>query len=166
MASHHLNQCWLIDNWSMRNKIMIFFYFNQNTIIFIHKDTFANIICIMAGALFRLDALTHWGWVMHMSLSKSNTIDSYSGLSPGRCQSIIWTNVGILLVWPLGTNFSEMLLEIQTFPFMKMHLKMLSVKWRQFYLGLNVLTDLPYLPAFSSSACSSREDVTFPTCRR
>ena len=30
-----------------------------------------------------------------------------NGLSPGRCQAIIWTNAGILLIGPLGTDFSE-----------------------------------------------------------
>ena len=35
--------------------------------------------------------------------------------SPKRHQAIIWTNAGILLIGPLGTNFSEILIEIQTF---------------------------------------------------
>ena len=34
------------------------------------------------------------------------------GLSPDRCQAIIWTNAGLLLIGPLGTNFSEILIEI------------------------------------------------------
>ena len=38
-----------------------------------------------------------------------------------------------------GTNFSEIVGEIQTFSFKKMHLKMSFAKWRQFCLGLNVL---------------------------
>ena len=38
------------------------------------------------------------------------TIGSDNGLSPGRRQAIIWTNVGILLIEPLGTNFSEILI--------------------------------------------------------
>ena len=29
---------------------------------------------------------------------------SDNGLSPGRCQAIIWTNAGIFLIQPLGTN--------------------------------------------------------------
>ena len=39
-------------------------------------------------------------------------IGSDNGLSPGRRQAIIWTNAGILLIGPLGTNFSEILIEI------------------------------------------------------
>ena len=30
-----------------------------------------------------------------------------NGLSPIRHQAIIWTSVGLLLIGPLGTNFSE-----------------------------------------------------------
>ena len=71
--------------------------------------------------------LTHWGRVMHICVSKLTIIGSDNGLSPGRHQAIIWTNAGILLIGPLGTNFSEILVGIQTFSFRKMHLKMLSV---------------------------------------
>ena len=46
---------------------------------------------------------------------------------------------GILLIGPLGTNFSEILLEIYILSFIKMHLKMSSRRWRPFCLGLNVL---------------------------
>ena len=46
---------------------------------------------------------------------------------------------GVDAIRPIGTNFSEMLIEIQTFPFKKMHLKILSGKWRPFCLGRNVL---------------------------
>ena len=49
-------------------------------------------------------------------------------------QAIIWTNAGILLIGPLGTNLSEILIEIQT-------LKMSSAKWRLFCLGLNELNE-------------------------
>ena len=43
---------------------------------------------------------------------KLSIIGSDNGLSPGRRQAIIWTNAGILLIEPLGTNFSEILIEI------------------------------------------------------
>ena len=42
--------------------------------------------------------------------------------SPGRRQAIIWTNAGILLIGPLGTNFCEILIGIQIFSFKKIHL--------------------------------------------
>ena len=50
--------------------------------------------------------------------------DSDNGLSPGRRQAIIWINPGFFLIWPLGTDYSEVLIEIQTLSFQKMHLKM------------------------------------------
>ena len=83
--------------------------------------------------------LTHWGRVTHICVGKLTIIGSDNGLSPQRRQAIIWTNAGILLIGPLGTNFSEILIEIQTFSFKKMHFKMSSAKWRLFGLGLNVL---------------------------
>ena len=82
--------------------------------------------------------LTHWGRVTHICVSKLTIIGSDNGLSPGRRQAIIWTNAGILLIRALGTNFSEMLIEILTFSFMKMRLKVSSAKWRPFCLDLNV----------------------------
>ena len=59
----------------------------------------------------------------HICVSKLTSIGSDNGLSPGRHQAIIWTNAGILLIGPLGTNFSELLIEIHTFSLKKMHLK-------------------------------------------
>ena len=66
-------------------------------------------------------------------------IDSDNGLSPGRRQAIIWPNAGILLIGPLGTYFSEILIEIHTFSFKKMYLKMSSGKRRPSCFGLNVI---------------------------
>ena len=83
--------------------------------------------------------ITHWGRVTHICVSKLTIIGSDNGLSPGRRQAIIWTNADILLIWPLGTNFSGILIEIYIFSFMKMHLKLSSGIWRPFCLGLNVL---------------------------
>ena len=54
----------------------------------------------------------------HICVSKIIIIGSDNGLSPGR-----------------------RLIEIQTFSFNKMHLKMSAVKWRPFCLGLNVLKE-------------------------
>ena len=74
----------------------------------------------------------------YICVNNLTTIGSVNGLSPGRRQAIIWTNAGILLIWPLGTNLSEILIEIPTFSFKKMRLKVSSAKWRSFCLGLNV----------------------------
>ena len=86
------------------------------------------------------NALTHWGRVTHICVGKLTIIGSDNGLSPGRRQAIIWTNAGILLIGPLGTNFSEILIEIDIFSFKKMHLKVSFAKLRPFCLGLNELS--------------------------
>ena len=75
----------------------------------------------------------------HIFVSEIIIIGSDNGLSSGRRQAIIWTNAGILLIGPLGINFNEILIEINTFSFKEMHLKMSSAKWRLFRLALNVL---------------------------
>ena len=78
--------------------------------------------------------LTTWncGRVTHICVGKLANIGSDNGLSPARRQAIIWTNDGILLTGPLETNFSDILIEIHTFLFMKMHLKLSYVKWQPF----------------------------------
>ena len=103
--------------------------------------------------------LTHWGRVTHKCVGKLTIIGSDNGLSPGRRQTIIWTNAGILLIGPLGTNFNEILINIQTFSFKKMHLKVSSAKWRPCCLGLNVLTDIMLTWTFQVPRLISR-------CRR
>ena len=75
----------------------------------------------------------------HICVSKLTINGSDNGFSPDRRQAIIWTNAGILLIGPLRTNFSEILIEILTFSFKKMRLKVSSAKRRPFCLGLNVL---------------------------
>ena len=82
-----------------------------------------------------LNLLTNLGRVTHICVSILNIIGSDNGLSPGRRQAIIWTNALSLLIGPSGTN----LIEILTFSFKKMRLKVSSAKRWPFCLGLNVL---------------------------
>ena len=86
-----------------------------------------------------LSVLTRWGRVTHICIGNLTIIGSDNGLSPGRRQAITWTNVGLLLIGPLETNFSEMLIQIHTFLFRKIDLKMSSGKWWPFCFGLSVL---------------------------
>ena len=89
---------------------------------------------------FNLEShLIHWGWVTDICISNLTIIGSDNGLSPGQRQAIIWTNAGILLIGPWGTNLSEILIKGHTFSSKKMHLNMLSAKCWPFCLGLNVL---------------------------
>ena len=103
--------------------------------------------CICIYVSLSLGELTHWGRVMHICVSKLTLIDSDNGLSPERRQAIVWTNAGILLIGPWGTNFNEILIEIHTFSFKKMRLKVSSAKLRPSCLGLNVLR-LVHLPQY------------------
>ena len=97
--------------------------------------------CAFNGSII-LYNLTHSGRVTHICVNKITIICSDDGLSPGRRQAIIWTNVVILLIEPLGTNFSEILIAIHIFSWQKMHLNMSSAKWRPSCLGLDVLCSL------------------------
>ena len=56
--------------------------------------------------------LTHRGGVMHICVGNLTIIGSDNGLSPGQCQAIIWTNVGISSISSIGswgTNCNEIL---------------------------------------------------------
>ena len=77
----------------------------------------------------------------YICVGKLTIIGSDNGLSPGRRQAIIWTNVGILLIRPSGTNFSEIVIGNQIFSFKKIRLKMSSAKCCSLHLGLNVLEE-------------------------
>ena len=76
-----------------------------------------------------------------MYISNLTIIGSVNVLSPGRRQAIIWSNDGQLLIGPLGTNFSEILIEILTFSYKKMRLNVSPGKWRPFCLGLYELIE-------------------------
>ena len=81
------------------------------------------------------------GQVMHVRITKLTIIGSDNRWSPDWHQAIIWTNVGILLIKPFRTKFSEHFIKILMFSFKEMHLKMLSVTWQPFCLSLNLLKE-------------------------
>ena len=62
---------------------------------------------------------THWGHLTHICIVDLTIIVSDNGLSPNRRQAIFWTEMGILLIGPLETNFNEILIEIQIFSFIR-----------------------------------------------
>ena len=141
--SHYLNQCWLIVKYGP-----VTFIYGQlhqkypshqswkSASIFLNKISFKSlrgqwvkfVPTLMSDVMVGFNQLTHWGRVTHICVSKLTIISSDNGLSPGRRQAIIWTNARISLIGPLGTNFSEILIEIETFSFKKMHLKISSGK--------------------------------------
>ena len=63
-------------------------------------------------------SLTPVGRVTHVCVSTLTIIGSDNGLSPGRCQTILWTN-RVLLIRTSVTNFSETFSEIHIFSFNK-----------------------------------------------
>ena len=66
-------------------------------------------------------------WHIYASVNYT-IIGSDNGFTAGRRQAIIWTNAGILLIRPLGTNFSEIFIEIKTFSLVNLYLKVSSAK--------------------------------------
>ena len=59
---------------------------------------------------FNFIVITHWGRVTHICVNKIIINGTDNALSPGRRQANIWTNDGILLTEPPGTNFNEILI--------------------------------------------------------
>ena len=78
---------------------------NVHTISLIYQD---DLRVLLTQQIYVL-SLTHWGRVTHICVGKLTIIGSDNG--------------EILLIRPLGTNFSEILIGFQTFSFNKMHLK-------------------------------------------
>ena len=84
--------------------------------------------------------LTHWGRVTHKGINKLIITGSDNDLCFAWCQAIIWGNAGILLILPLGTNFSELLIGIYKFCIQENAFKNVVLKMAAICLGLNVLT--------------------------
>ena len=95
----------------------------------------------------------------HLCVSKTYNIASDNGLSPKRHQAIILNNVAILSIRPKRTYFSEVLFKLRKFSLKKKDLKMPSAKWRQFCIGLNVLTNLYCMRC--CAVCSVKYSVGF-----
>ena len=76
---------------------------------------------------------------MHICPGNLTIIGSENDLLLDQHQAIILINAGMLLIGPRRTNFSGILIEILTFVFKKMCLKVSSAKWQPFYLNLNML---------------------------
>ena len=139
LKGSHLFQSKCVNVWThwAETKWLVFrLYFEINFLVWKWMYYFY----VFKWKLFPRVQLTHWGRVTHICVGKLSIIGSDNGLSPNRRQAIIWTNAGILLIGTQGTNFSEISIEMYTFSFRKMHLKVSSGKWRPCCLGLNELT--------------------------
>ena len=74
-----------------------------------------------------------------------------SKTGPGRHQAIIWTNDRTLLIGPLRTNFSEILIDIDIFLFKKCIWKCRQENDGHLVSASNVLTQLSYTETKMSS---------------
>ena len=101
--------------WRMRIKIMWGIYCHDTAIFYPW--------CLLSAFSIFVQSSTSVNWV---------SIGSGNGFAPSRQQAVTWTNADLLSTGPLGTNFSENLIEILTFSFKKMSLKMSSAKWQPF----------------------------------
>ena len=119
---HNINWHWAIgkDAWSISEREgIVTFCYNQN----IRKDIYIH-----------SPILTNWGWVTHIPISELTIIGSDNGLSPGRRQTITWTNIN----WNLRKNFIDILSKIHIFSFKNCIWKCLA-QWWPFYRSLNGL---------------------------
>ena len=64
--SHYLNQCWIIVNWTRKNKLL--WNFNQNAKLSIHENASENIVCKMAPILLRESWVKmHFGGIFYIA---------------------------------------------------------------------------------------------------
>ena len=98
--------------------------------------------------------LTHCDRVTHMWVGNLTNIGTDNGLSPGRNQAIIWTNVGILSIRPLGTNLSKIVFKIHKFWIKKMHLKRSSANGGHFFSASMCLLDIDITVTWVTLKCT------------
>ena len=77
--------------------------------------------------MFEYVPLTHWGRLTQICNSELTIIGSDNGLVAWSAPSH-YLNTWISLFRTLGTNFRKIIIEIHTFSFKKMHLRMSSAK--------------------------------------
>ena len=135
---------WISDIRKSFSDIRNYFLISENATIFWYQKLFSDIrsYFLISEIIFWYQKMPRFSDIRNYVLISENNF-WYQKIefliSPDRRQAIIWSNAGLLLIGLLGTNFSEILIEILTFLFQKMRLKMSSAKRRPFFLGLNVL---------------------------
>ena len=100
VPSQYLNQCWVIVNWTLGNKLQ--WDFNQNTKISIHKNASEYIVCEMATILSRRK------WV-----NDTSNEDRQTKLITTVPQAISWVTLG-WLQWNLTSFISALFLQNNT----------------------------------------------------
>ena len=103
----------------------------MTTFCFISLVKYKSAPYILVSTLFTFEGKRH----IYASVNYTAT-GSDNGLLPGRCEAIIWTNAGILLIGPLRKNFNEILIENYIFSFKKMYSQTSGNLW-PFCLSVN-----------------------------
>ena len=116
MAVEVVNHVWIYEFMNLRRPRIARF----SNIGLVHIPVALKILVNCSMISVKIFQLIEAKWHIHASLNWV-IIGSNNGLSPVQRQAIIWTNAGILLIGPLDTNFSEILIVIQTL-FKKLHL--------------------------------------------
>ena len=107
------------------------------------RETECNSYCLLTleptlGVFMKIKSsylicLTHWGRVMHICFSKKKTfvqIMAFCLIGASHYLNQCWN----IVIGPVGTNFSEILIGIHILSFKKMYLKMLSGKLEPQYV--------------------------------
>ena len=111
--------------------------------------------------------VTHWGRVTHTCVGKLTHIGSDNGLSPGWRQAIIWPNAGILLNGHMETNFSERLIQIQTFSLTKIRLTRPTLeRWATLGHLRSIKPNMINTFANLSQTCQLLKNIFFLTLKR
>ena len=144
-TSPHCNSTAPMGQWNFLANKTLSPWFQSNTRIWI--------------SVYKCGKCIHWVCVYFTELTPSKSVSwaiigSDNSLSLNRRQTIIWTNAELFLIVPCGTNFSEIWIQIPTFLFKKMSLKMSSGKWRPFCFGLWHKTIFINIAAHSTILCS------------
>ena len=89
-----------------------------NWIIIIDKNEYVHFPVYeqqnLTHATQTYEPLTHLGRVAQICVGYITIIGSENGVSPGRRQAIVWSSAVILLIGPLGTSCSDIVVEIHT----------------------------------------------------
>ena len=101
----------------------------------------------------------------HICVSKFTIIALDNGLSPGRRQAIIWTSAGILLIGPLGSNFSKISIEFITFFTQENALEIVVCEMAAM-LSRPQCVKIIFLDLFIISLTNFYTSVTLSTCRQ
>ena len=82
--SHYLNQCWVIVNWTIRNKLR--WNLNRNTKLFIHENALENVVWKMVVILSRDECVNQTNCrTQAVELRQCHLDYAYEGLEVDTC---------------------------------------------------------------------------------